>query len=67
MHIAENIRRTLHHLGIHSCTIQPEYAPSNTPIDSSGSTEVPCLVLCPPDQACDPTQNACCPPLTTDA
>lgn len=34
MHIAENIRRTLHHLGIHSCTIQPEYAPSNTPIDS---------------------------------
>lgn len=66
MHVAENIRRALHHLGIHSCTIQPEYTPSDTPSDSKRIDETSCLVLCPPDQACDPTQNACCPPLAID-
>lgn len=34
MHIADNIRRALHHLGIHSCTIQPEYTPSGASIAS---------------------------------
>ncbi|KAJ3568070.1 hypothetical protein NP233_g5947 [Leucocoprinus birnbaumii] len=67
MHIAESIRTSLHHLGIHSCTIQPEYTPSDTPDHSKQPTdESSCLVPCPPDQACDPTQNACCPPVTID-
>jgi hypothetical protein len=34
MRVADNIRRALHHLGIHSCTIQPEYTPSGVSVDS---------------------------------
>lgn len=34
MRIAANIRRALHHLGIHSTTIQPEYIQASDPMDS---------------------------------
>jgi zinc transporter 1 len=33
MRTAGTIRRALHHLGIHSCTIQPEYIPSDDSLD----------------------------------
>ncbi|KXN89958.1 Zinc transporter 10 [Leucoagaricus sp. SymC.cos] len=66
MSIAAKIRRALHHLGIHSSTIQPEYIPPDTSIDSKRTDEMPCLILCPPDQACDPSQNSCCPPPIID-
>ncbi|KAG1757492.1 cation efflux protein [Suillus lakei] len=66
MPVAAEIRKTLHHHGIHSSTIQPEYHTRNpsmiqedhlkTSMDSS------CLILCPADQNCDPVENACCPP-----
>ena len=32
MPIAVKIRKVLHHLGIHSCTIQPEYYHPSTPV-----------------------------------
>jgi len=67
MRIAGNIREALHHLGIHSSTIQPEYVYPDEPTALRRTSETSCLVLCPPDQACDPTQNACCPPPLVDA
>ncbi|KAG6875321.1 hypothetical protein C0992_004323, partial [Termitomyces sp. T32_za158] len=79
MPIAVKIREALHHHGIHSSTIQPEYRGlGNDDLQGQGVTrffslpllfvkfnalrkgETSCLVLCPPDQACDPTENACC-------
>ncbi|TFK41085.1 cation efflux protein [Crucibulum laeve] len=70
MPVAAKIRKALHHLGIHSSTIQPEYYhPPTTglPDDHLKTTdETSCLILCPPDQACDPAENSCCPPPTVD-
>ncbi|KAF8078547.1 cation efflux protein [Lyophyllum atratum] len=65
MSIAVKIRNALHHHGIHSSTIQPEYlcpgiGAAEEQFKGNGAT--PCLVLCPPDEACDPAENACCPP-----
>ena len=61
MPVAAKIRKALHHRGIHSSTIQPEYHSRHilpeeqlkTPDDSS------CLILCPPDSTCV-AENACC-------
>ncbi|TFL06534.1 cation efflux protein [Pterulicium gracile] len=57
MSIAAAIRTELHHHGIHSSTIQPEYV---NPRMQRQDTD--CLITCPSDQACDPAENACCPP-----
>ncbi|RDB28767.1 Zinc/cadmium resistance protein [Hypsizygus marmoreus] len=64
MPIAVKIRKALHHHGIHSSTIQPEYHhPATGTLEEvlkvNGDS---CLILCPTDQACDPVENACCPP-----
>jgi len=68
MPVASEIRKALHHHGIHSSTIQPEYhscSPHVIPEDHlKMSTDSSCLILCPPDQNCDPSENACCPPAT---
>jgi zinc transporter 1 len=63
MPVAAKIRKALHHLGIHSSTIQPEYYHSAgiLPDDHLKTTEeTSCLIVCPPDQECDPIENACC-------
>ncbi|RPD64938.1 cation efflux protein [Lentinus tigrinus ALCF2SS1-6] len=63
MPVAAKIRKALHDRGIHSCTIQPEYhPPRNSPPDEHlrTSAESSCLILCPPDQECNPSENACC-------
>ena len=75
MPIAAKIRKALHHLGIHSSTIQPEYHPEHQHANalllgaggldegsSSRSVDSNCLILCPADANCDPAENACCPP-----
>ncbi|KAI6153524.1 cation efflux protein [Pisolithus tinctorius] len=66
MPVAAEIRKALHHHGIHSSTIQPEYHPRTThmiPEDHlKMSANSSCLILCPADQNCNPTENACCPP-----
>jgi len=65
MPIAGKIRKALHHQGIHSSTIQPEYhSTRNAPPEEhlKTSAETSCLILCPADQECDPSENACCPP-----
>ncbi|EJF67023.1 cation efflux protein [Dichomitus squalens LYAD-421 SS1] len=70
MPVAAKIRKALHDRGIHSSTIQPEYHhPRNSPPEEHlrTSAESSCLILCPPDQICDPSENACCPPPPTDA
>ncbi|KAL4071002.1 cation efflux protein [Scleroderma citrinum] len=67
MPVAVEIRKALHHHGIHSSTIQPEYHPRThvTPEDHlKMSANSSCLILCPPDQSCNPVENACCPPPT---
>ncbi|KJA29163.1 hypothetical protein HYPSUDRAFT_61197 [Hypholoma sublateritium FD-334 SS-4] len=69
MPVAVKIRKVLHHLGIHSCTIQPEYYHPNTSIPeehlkTTGNSS--CLILCPADEICDPLENACCPPPKVD-
>ncbi|KAH0578722.1 hypothetical protein H2248_003849 [Termitomyces sp. 'cryptogamus'] len=61
MPIAVEIRKVLHHHGIHSSTIQPEYVCPGTEY-AGGKAKTSCLVLCPSDQVCDPVENACCPP-----
>jgi len=69
MPIAAKIRKELHHLGIHSSTIQPEYFNPGANVSENflnSSDETSCLVLCPPDQECDPIENACCPPPSTE-
>jgi zinc transporter 1 len=70
MPVAAKIRKALHHHGIHSSTIQPEYHnPRNAPPEGnlSAFSDTSCLILCPPDQECNPSENACCPPPSTDA
>ncbi|KZT72741.1 cation efflux protein [Daedalea quercina L-15889] len=68
MPVAAAIRKALHHQGIHSSTIQPEYHPRTAPPEENlkTSAETSCLIMCPPDQECDPTENACCPPPAFD-
>ncbi|KAL6304287.1 cation efflux protein [Sparassis latifolia] len=69
MPVAAHIRKALHHHGIHSSTIQPEYHPSRgSPPEErlKTSAETSCLILCPPDQECNPSENACCPPPPID-
>ncbi|KAF5313956.1 hypothetical protein D9611_006865 [Ephemerocybe angulata] len=61
MPIAAKIRKALHHLGIHSSTIQPEYRTDQS-LGSLQQKNDSCLILCPADQNCDPAENACCPP-----
>ncbi|KAF8640800.1 hypothetical protein AX17_000449 [Amanita inopinata Kibby_2008] len=68
MPIAANIRGVLHYHGIHSSTIQPEYHHVDGPPGDlleryQGNS---CLILCPPDQECNPMENACCPPLPSE-
>lgn len=64
MHVAAQIQEALHHCGIHSATIQPEYlTPGATIVRKSSST---CLISCPSDQMCS-AHNTCCPPLTPTA
>jgi zinc transporter 1 len=69
MPIAVKIRKVLHHLGIHSSTIQPEYYHPNTTIPEENlktSADSSCLIMCPADQECNPLENACCPPTPVD-
>ncbi|KAI9572900.1 cation efflux protein [Boletus coccyginus] len=71
MPVAVEIRKALHHHGIHSSTIQPEYhtsSPYMIPDDQlKMSSDSSCLILCPADQNCDPSENACCPPPASTA
>ncbi|KAI0067731.1 cation efflux protein [Artomyces pyxidatus] len=63
MPVASDIRKILHHHGIHSSTIQPEYHPHRPAIPDEflkSSADTNCLISCPADQACNPDQ-ACCP------
>jgi len=60
MPVAEKIRKALHHQGIHSCTIQPEYYHPTARVQEVGNSS--CLILCPADEECNPLENACCPP-----
>ncbi|KAF4575422.1 hypothetical protein EYR36_006781 [Pleurotus pulmonarius] len=64
MPVAVNIREVLHHHGIHSSTIQPEYHPLRTipeeDLDNANltaSTETSCLILCPPDEKSPPAAD----------
>ncbi|KAG7450431.1 cation efflux protein [Guyanagaster necrorhizus] len=61
MPVAAKIREALHHHGIHSSTIQPEYLKHTRP-EELYKTSTSCLILCPPDQECNPQENSCCPP-----
>ncbi|KAL5519522.1 ZRC1_2 [Sanghuangporus vaninii] len=62
MQVATDIRKALHDRGIHSSTIQPEYHPSRQPQTVGASNATSCLVMCPPNQNCNPSEHACCPP-----
>ncbi|EIN14213.1 cation efflux protein [Punctularia strigosozonata HHB-11173 SS5] len=63
MTVAARIRKELHHQGIHSTTIQPEYHPGQVPDEQlAAKGDASCLISCPPDQLCSPTENSCCPP-----
>ncbi|KAF9822046.1 hypothetical protein IEO21_00040 [Rhodonia placenta] len=68
MPVAAQIRKALHHQGIHSSTIQPEYHNPRSPLPEESlktSAETSCLILCPPDAECD-QENACCAPSSMD-
>ncbi|KAF8912735.1 cation efflux protein [Gymnopilus junonius] len=68
MPVAVKIRNLLHNFGIHSCTIQPEYhQPSNSIPDEfiKANGDTLCLIMCPADQSCDPS-DACCPPTSVE-
>ncbi|KAJ8084089.1 Zinc resistance conferring protein [Marasmius tenuissimus] len=66
MAVAAKIRHTLHLHGVHSSTIQPEYARTSRPDEHLMTTEESgCLLPCPADQSCNPQENACCPPPLT--
>ncbi|KAG8219870.1 cation efflux protein [Butyriboletus roseoflavus] len=71
MPVAAEIRKALHHHGIHSSTIQPEYHSRSLHVIPEEhlkmSTDSSCLILCPADQNCDPLENACCPPPASTA
>jgi len=61
MKVAAAIRAVLHSVGVHSCTIQPEFRPDaflSSPFDEE------CLIPCAPGQDCPP-DAACCPPALT--
>ncbi|TFL01032.1 cation efflux protein [Pterulicium gracile] len=71
--MAAEIKKKLHELGVHSCTIQPEEsirdycapcAVLNTDqvlfSPQAGSDETLCMLQCPRDRSCDPIENACC-------
>jgi len=60
MTVASEIRRVLHSYGIHSSTVQPEYALDGMDEDTA-SLHSACLIPCMTDADCDPA-NACCPP-----
>lgn len=62
MTVAARISERLHHHGIHSSTIQPEYRRERNapPEEILKNAEPSCLITCPADQACAP-ENACCP------
>ncbi len=74
MPVAAKIRKTLHHHGIHSSTIQPEYLKSLQPLEVGNifvryvpllnrlqvSEESACLIVCPQDHECNPREHACC-------
>ncbi|KAJ3719844.1 cation efflux protein [Lentinula raphanica] len=67
MPVAAKIREALHHHGIHSSTIQPEYARIHIPEEQLVTSEdTSCLILCPEDEECNPQENACCPPSSTE-
>ncbi|KAF9785529.1 cation efflux protein [Thelephora terrestris] len=57
MHVAAQIQEALHHCGIHSATIQPEYTPQGAAIVRKASST--CLISCPSDQMCS-ADNTCC-------
>ncbi|KAL5533664.1 hypothetical protein ACEPAG_124 [Sanghuangporus baumii] len=59
MQVATDIRKALHDRGIHSSTIQPEYHPWR---QAQMTNDTSCLVMCPPNQDCNPSEHACCPP-----
>jgi len=67
MPVAAKIRSALHHLGIHSSTIQPEYCQPRSDEHPKNVTDSSCLILCPADEECNPLENACCPPTPVDA
>jgi zinc transporter 1 len=76
MTVAADIKKKLHELGIHSCTIQPEYKFQSDSLrrrlttahegdednTSNHSDDTLCMLRCPEDLSCDPAENACCPP-----
>ncbi|KAF5390418.1 hypothetical protein D9757_005251 [Collybiopsis confluens] len=62
MPVSANIREALHHHGIHSSTVQPEYLHNQEREEQITSENTSCLIACPEDQECDPQENACCPP-----
>jgi zinc transporter 1 len=62
MHVAAEIQEALHHRGIHSSTIQPEYTRVGNPSRVSECSS--CLIGCPRDMLCSP-DNTCCPPPST--
>ncbi|ESK87843.1 hypothetical protein Moror_15291 [Moniliophthora roreri MCA 2997] len=64
MPVAAQIRNALHHHGIHSSTIQPEYAGDEVSVKSL--EDGPCLIVCPQDKICNPQEHACCPPPPAD-
>jgi len=63
MNVAVEIRRVLHDFGIHSSTIQPEYAMDGID-EETASLHSACLIPCMAEAECDPA-NACCPPSAT--
>ncbi|KAL5535644.1 ZRC1 [Sanghuangporus sanghuang] len=62
MQVATDIRKALHDRGIHSSTIQPEYHPWRQTQAVGASNGSCCLVMCPPNQNCNPSEHSCCPP-----
>ncbi|KAK7052849.1 Zinc resistance conferring protein [Paramarasmius palmivorus] len=58
MPVAVQIRNVLHHHGIHSSTIQPEYPGHGVGLKTS--EEGSCLIVCPQDKICNPQEHACC-------
>jgi len=62
MPVAAKIREVLHHHGIHSSTVQPEYLKHGSQEQLMTSELSSCLITCPQDYECDPQENSCCPP-----
>ncbi|XP_033752632.1 zinc transporter 1-like isoform X2 [Pecten maximus] len=51
--IAMKVKNVFHRVGIHSCTIQPEFG------EAEEGSNCPCRLQCGPDKACHP--DTCCP------